>query len=59
MFTERTQVVPDDMYVIVRVSRLGTGKPTYAVYMDPLRSLYSGYLQCSDIHLRRNPASPV
>jgi hypothetical protein len=55
MFTERPQLGPD-MYVIVRVMRLGTPEPTHKVYADPHRALYLGRLQCvSPVSLQRNP----
>jgi hypothetical protein len=55
MFTERPQLGPD-MYVIVRVMRLGTPEPTHRVYADPHRSWYLGRLQCvSPMFLQRNP----
>lgn len=58
-FSERTHLGPD-MYVIVRVLRLGASDPTYVVYTDPHRALFLGRLQCaSDVYLLRNPACPV
>jgi hypothetical protein len=58
-FSERTHPGPE-VYVIVRVGRLGAPEPTYIVYTDPHQALSLGRLQCvSEIYLQRNPASPV
>jgi hypothetical protein len=57
-FTERPQLGPD-IYVIVRVMRLGTPEPTHRVYQDPHRAFYLGRLLCaSDVFLQRNALSP-
>ena len=53
-FSERTHLGPD-MYVIVRVSRIGMPEPSYMVYPDPHRGLFMGHLQYAcDIYLQRN-----
>jgi len=54
-FAERTHL-GEDMYVIVRVSGIGTSEPSYMLYLDPHRSLFSGRLQyASDVFLQRSP----
>lgn len=53
-FSERADV-GTDIYVIVRVSRIGMPEPSYMVYADPHRSLFYGQLQYAyDVYLRRN-----
>ncbi|KAI9435206.1 hypothetical protein F5148DRAFT_989928 [Russula earlei] len=52
-FAERFQLGAD-MYVIVRVSRIGSPEPLFAYYLDPHRSLFSGFLQyATDVYLQR------
>jgi len=56
-FAERLQLGAD-MYVIVRVWGIGSPEPSYAYYLDPHRSLFSGrLLYASDVFLQR-PLSP-
>lgn len=53
-FSERAEV-GTDMYVVVRVSRIGMPEPSYMVYADPHRALFYGHLQYAfDIYLQRN-----
>ncbi|KAH8981074.1 hypothetical protein EDB92DRAFT_1805391 [Lactarius akahatsu] len=54
-FSERADV-GTDMYVVVRVSRIGMPEPSYMVYADPHRALFYGHLQYAspDIYLQRN-----
>ncbi|KAH9046334.1 hypothetical protein EDB83DRAFT_2227590 [Lactarius deliciosus] len=54
-FSERAEV-GTDMYVVVRVSRIGMPEPSYRIYADPHRALFYGYLQYAspDIYLQRN-----
>ena len=53
-FSERADV-GTDIYVVVRVSRIGMPEPSYMVYADPHRALFYGHLQYAyDVFLQRN-----
>ncbi|KAI9443898.1 hypothetical protein H4582DRAFT_2071449 [Lactarius indigo] len=54
-FSERAEI-GTDIYVVVRVSRIGMPEPSYMVYADPHRALFYGHLQYAspDIYLQRN-----
>jgi len=53
-FSERAEV-GTDIYVVVRVSRIGMPEPSYMVYADPHRALFYGLLQyVNDVFLQRN-----
>ena len=43
-FSERVEI-GTDIYVVVRVLRIGMPEPSYMVYADPHRSLFYGHLQ--------------
>ena len=58
-FSERAHLGAD-MYVIVRVLRIGWPEPIHLVYPDPHRALFLGRLQyVSDVYLLRNPECPI
>jgi hypothetical protein len=55
--SERTHLGPD-MYVIARVSRVGSPQPQCMVYLDPHRALFVGRLQyATDVYLHRSTDS--
>jgi hypothetical protein len=57
--SERTHLGPD-MYVIARVSRVGSPQPQCMVYLDPHRALFVGRLQyAADVFLQRSTDSRV
>ncbi|KAF8267008.1 hypothetical protein EI94DRAFT_1731509 [Lactarius quietus] len=53
-FTEKAEV-GTDIYVVVRVSRIGQTEPSTNAYPDPYRMLiYGQLLYCHDVYLQRN-----
>jgi hypothetical protein len=53
-FSERVEVGAD-IYVVMRVSRIGMPEPSYMVYADPHRALFYGHLQYAhDVYLQHN-----
>jgi hypothetical protein len=58
-FSERA-IIGTDIYVVVRVSRIGQTDPAYMVYADPHRALFYGHLQhVYDVYLQRNTEMQV
>jgi hypothetical protein len=58
-FSERA-IIGTDIYVIVRVSRIGQTNPVYMVYTDPHRALFYGHLKyVYDVYLQSNTEMQV